>query len=177
MTIHPTESDRARLDRRLELVPETGCRLWTGKRTKYGHGQIQIGSRKDGSRAAVHTHRLAWALAGRDLPQGYELTHHCPGGDRPACCEVSHLKLLTPVQHGRDRAIKGQGPRSKTGLPYGVRLQSGRYQSRLLRYGVNFSFGTYDTWAEASAVALYHRNVMLMEAASRELPDASGGRR
>ena len=65
---------------------EYRCHLWTGAQNSSGHGVIVI----DGEKLAAH--RVAWALAGRDLPDGQLLYHTCE--DR-ACVRVEHLRPVS----------------------------------------------------------------------------------
>lgn len=42
---------------------------------------------------------FAWALRHGDVPDGLNLLHSC---DRPACCEVSHLRTGTQKENAQD---------------------------------------------------------------------------
>lgn len=80
----------------VEPEPNSGCLLWIGRHHPDGYGQFQVG------RDSIGAHRIAWALAGRDVPAGQELDHLC----RVRCCvNVAHLE---PVTH-RENLLRGTG--------------------------------------------------------------------
>lgn len=150
----PTAKDIERFKRFLVRDAATGCLLYTGIREAKGHGHFTVRGRK------IKAHRFAWVAAGRVIPPGHDVMHHCPGGDRPACCDVEHLGTGTDDDHGRDRSIKLQVRRSRKGLPFGVRLQqNGRFQSNARIGGKIVAFGTFDAWQEAAALAFLHKNL------------------
>lgn len=143
-------SDRRRFESKLKRNDATGCLEFTGYRHfDGGHGMFWFKGRM------VWAHRFAYALSGRKMPAGHdEVMHHCPCGDNPACCEEAHLGTGTPAEHARDRSRKGQVPKSRSGLPFGVRRQqNGRYQATVNIAGKVRGFGTFDTLQEAAAVA------------------------
>lgn len=86
------------------VTTESGCREWTGA-DKDGYGRILVGSRADGSRRLVYTHRLAWELQHGPIPGGMIVCHAC---DNPPCCNPGHLFLGTPEANMRDMAAKGR---------------------------------------------------------------------
>ena len=166
-----TESDRARFEKRLKLDAVTGCLLWQGPAnggTARNYGQFRLGGRAG---RIYGSHVIAWFIAGRELPPKSDLSHHCPGGDNPRCCNVDHLKPLTRREHARDRTRKGQGSKSRRGLPFGVSIQqSGRFLSYVTVGSLRRSFGTYDTLEQAASVSALVRDVALQVRFLAEAP-------
>lgn len=99
---------------RTTLTP-TGCREWNGGSVARGYCQVMV----DGVRWSVH--RLAWVLAGGDLPPDKLICHQC---DNPPCCEVTHLFLGTYLDNSVDMYRKGRGP---TGDRHGWRTHPERH--------------------------------------------------
>lgn len=146
-----TESDRARFLK--FLAPgENGCIVWTGTRIKDGYGHFGLNGKN-----VLATH-VAWHLAGNERPPGKIIMHSC---DNPPCCNPEHLSCGTQEDNMRDRARKWRGARGA--MPFGVRLQQGRYigQYRPKGLGRQAYIGSFDTWQEASALAIYHKNLDL----------------
>jgi len=156
-----TERDIARFRSKLRRASVTGCLVFNGAKFPKGHGAFRL-PKKGGKQRLVRAHHVALAVAGRSIPAGHDAMHNCPGGDNPACCEPAHLTTGIPKEHGRDRSIKAQRRKSRSGLPFGaVRQRNGRYGSQAWLGDRTVCFGTYDTWAEASALALFHKNSYL----------------
>ena len=65
--------------------PNSGCWLWMGAVTSFGHGVIGRGARGEG---AVRAHRLAWELYRGQIPEGQQVNHVC---DVPSCVNPDHL--------------------------------------------------------------------------------------
>ena len=64
-----------------------------------------IGSRKDGTRKSVSTHRLSYELHYGEIPQGMEICHKC---DNPCCINPDHLFAGTRQDNIDDRERKGR---------------------------------------------------------------------
>jgi hypothetical protein len=144
------KTDRERLEERLQLNPATGCIEFTGHLTKSGgYGQLGVGSRDDGTRRLVPAHRLAWELAGRDYPPGKPfLLHSC---DNPACCNIDHLRPGTDAENREDMARRARGRKGK--MPFGVARNHARWMANISLRGKRYYLGTFDTVAEAAAIA------------------------
>lgn len=91
--------------------PELGpCWIWTAKVHRLGYGQLEIGSRTDGTRRTTSPHILAleWQL-GRSLAEGCWALHRC---DNRACVrndgESSHLFEGTRDDNFGDMVAKGR---------------------------------------------------------------------
>jgi hypothetical protein len=68
-----------------------GCWEWTRATNKEGYGVIYTGGRV----FQDHTHRVAWMLAGNEMPKfPYVVDHRCYNR---ACCNPAHLRA---VLHG-----------------------------------------------------------------------------
>lgn len=117
--------ERMRLYGRLDKLPEPSvaerfwekvhktetCWLWIGAISSTGYGTISIDGRRQGA------HRLSLALAGVEIPDGYDVDHLCR---TPPCVNPNHLE---PVTHAENMArAPFSGPdwqRAKTHCPQG----------------------------------------------------------
>lgn len=147
--------DRERFSRYLCHDLATGCITWTGGVDKCGYGLFRVSR----PRGMVKSHRVAYVLAGRILSAGVHVLHRC---DNPRCCNPEHLMPGSHDDNHKDKARKGRGRRSVSGLPLGVRiLPSGKFNARVRRGGGMRGVGTFDTWQEAAALAAFHKNANL----------------
>jgi hypothetical protein len=85
------------------VLDESGCLLWQGSKIGIGHGQIRIGSQKNGTRKLALVHRLAYFLEHGVLPDDLLVRHTC---DTPACCLPAHLVLGTHQDNMDDMVIR-----------------------------------------------------------------------
>lgn len=82
--------------------PDEGCWPWRLRLDVSGYGVFGIGPRK------FYAHRVAFALAHRDVPQGLFVLHAC---DTPACCHPGHLSVGSHADNMADMAAKGRAHR------------------------------------------------------------------
>jgi len=159
--IDPKPEDIRAFSRYLQPNGETGCLIFTGTIHHSGYGHFKLHGR------IMEAHRAAWFLSGRKLtPEKPYVLHHC---DNRLCCELSHLYAGNAQDNANDLARRGRGTRSPRGLPYGAsKRESGRFRSLVRIRGTLHHYGTYDSWAEASAIAFYHRNLELQKTGAPE---------
>lgn len=85
-------------------IDENGCWNWQGA-NRNGYGRLIIGSRTDGTRHSESAHRYSWMVYKGDIPENYEVCHHC---DNKACINPEHLFLGTRQDNIDDRERKGR---------------------------------------------------------------------
>lgn len=150
-----SDEDAARLMSRLVRDSDTGCLLFTGSRHRTGYGSFRLQGR------VAQAHRVSWTIHYGPPPwdKPYVL-HTC---DVRLCCEPSHLWCGTVADNAIDMAAKWRGTRSKTGLPYGAYFEKKRgcYRAMVRAGGRLHRLGDFPSWAQASAISLYFKNVVL----------------
>jgi len=80
-----------------------GCWEWAHARSPLGYGKAHIG--RGHVTPVVLAHRVAWALANGEIPDGLLVLHRC---DNPPCCNPAHLFLGTHEDNMRDMRSKGR---------------------------------------------------------------------
>lgn len=99
---------RRRLASKVRLSTTGACLEWTAKATcNGGYGGINAGRAFPRMRA----HRVAWALAGEDLPAGKMVCHTC---DNPKCCNPNHMFLGTYADNHADMRAKKRDSKPPT---------------------------------------------------------------
>jgi hypothetical protein len=97
-------------------MPHLGpCWVWTAGCDHNGYGELNTGSRIDGSRRMKIAHRVAWYLETGKWPR-LSLLHRC---DNPKCVRPSHLFEGTQKDNMGDCRSKG---RYATGDKHGLHL-------------------------------------------------------
>ena len=140
-------TDQERFEHYVYPDPNSGCFLWAGSQLPKGHGQFRYEGRTQ------LAHRVAWLLAGRELPQGRLLLHAC----NTACCvNVDHLYLGSHDDNAADASRAGTARRGL--LPYGVRRDGRRFQAHVRRVYL----GSFVTPEEAHAAAIAYRDRLLV---------------
>lgn len=117
------------------------CLEWNGMKIG-GYGRLKIGGRP------VPAHRYAWERENGPIPEGMVIDHIC---HNPACCNVKHLRVVTPTQNtwnlsGADADNKHSGLRN-------VGRIGNRWRVRITKNKVVHYLGVYDTVEEAAEVA------------------------
>lgn len=85
----------------------TECWIWTGCKTRFGHGQIGRGGRGTG---LIPSHRVSWEMHNAPVPDGLWVLHHC---DNPPCVRPDHLFLGTHQDNMHDMVRKGRHTSTK----------------------------------------------------------------
>ena len=86
--------------------PEIGqCWVWTAGCNPDGYGHCTVGSRTDGTRRMVLSHRHLYAALVMPIPEGQLVCHHC---DNPPCVRPGHLFLGTNADNQLDMTRKGR---------------------------------------------------------------------
>lgn len=78
---------------------DTGCLLFERAQDRRGYGRLMVNGRMKAA------HRAAWEVHHGAVPPGLFVCHHC---DIPACVNVEHLFLGTPLDNMRDMIAKGR---------------------------------------------------------------------
>src|SRR5579871_992348 len=94
----PRKSLKERLEAKLMPIPESGCLIWIGGTSNYGHGSIG-----DAKGHCIPTHRAAWMVYRGEIPKGLCVLHKC---DVPPCCNPDHLFIGTQIDNIADRHKK-----------------------------------------------------------------------
>lgn len=94
-----------RLRAKIAVDQATGCHVWMGATHEFGYGIIGLGGRSAG---VGKTHRVAYAIAHGEIPEGKMVLHEC---DNPPCCNPDHLFLGTQLDNMRDMSRKGRHSR------------------------------------------------------------------
>ena len=84
MDFTPSELEKAALRFQGLSRNETGCRIWTGLKTKDGYGLICV------RRKNRYAHRVAFLLSNRGFDQALDVQHTC---NNPSCVAIDHLEV------------------------------------------------------------------------------------
>jgi hypothetical protein len=93
-----------RLVSHIEINPISHCWEWRGSK-RNGYGRMIVGSRTDGTRKSVSTHRVSYEIVYGEIPAGMEVCHKC---DNPSCVNPNHLFIGTRQDNIDDRERKGR---------------------------------------------------------------------
>lgn len=120
-----------------------GCWMWTGANVPRGYGKMTAGGR------LVYAHRWSYERFKGDIPEGMQVDHTC---FTTSCVNPEHLRLATPRQNSENQP----GPRGVTGVR-NVVMSGSKFLVQVVSGGESHYFGTYETLAEAEAVAISAR--------------------
>ena len=93
-----------RLIQHMAINKVTGCWEWQSSKCN-GYGRMVIGSRTDGTRRTIQTHRASYELKYGEIPEVMEICHKC---DNPCCINLDHLFAGTRQDNIDDRERKGR---------------------------------------------------------------------
>jgi len=102
--------------------------------------------------AVVLAHRYAWQRERGPIPEGIRVDHIC---HNPRCCNIEHLRLVTPKQNCEN--LTGATKASKSGH-LGVHPSRNKWRVRVRSYGKMYDGGTFATIEEAVVAARALRN-------------------
>lgn len=127
------------------------CWLWTAAMAGDGnaYGVFRMGGRN------VLAHRVSYAWAHGDIPDGYEVDHMC---FNKACVNPAHLRLLNHIENGQNRTSANSN--SKSGVR-GVYMVNGRWLARAMINRVVYRIGLFDDLDDAEmAITKWRREHM-----------------
>ncbi len=93
------ENIEAYLELKTTPDPNSGCLLWTAGADKDGYGKLNYHGK------ARRAHTVAFEIFHGAIPHGHLIQHTC---DTPACCNIQHLRLGTPLSNMQDKVRKGR---------------------------------------------------------------------
>lgn len=114
-------------------LTEAGCLLFERAQDRRGYGRLMVRGRMKAA------HRAAWADKHGPIPAGMFVCHRC---DIPACINVEHLFLGTPLENMRDMIAKG---RDRKDPRRGE--QNGRAQVTRIRAGKSWKPEYEEPWS------------------------------
>jgi HNH endonuclease len=91
----------SRMWAKIKVDPIFQCWIWIAKKVRAGYGVTGIGSRTDGSRRSVYTHRFFYEMLVAKIPEGLQIDHLCRVR---ACCNPNHLEPVT----ARENLLRGE---------------------------------------------------------------------
>ena len=84
---------------RIEMVPESGCWIWTATANKHGYGQLRVNWKMK------QAHRYSYEMHKGEIPEGKLVCHKC---DVRSCVNPDHLFLGTHQDNANDMVKKGR---------------------------------------------------------------------
>lgn len=107
----------------------TGCWIWQGPKTQYGHGIASFDGR------AQPVGNVAFQLIYGPLPEGKEACHNCaPNPDDGRCINPAHLWPGTHSENVSDRWTKWRDEHPGERMRYAAKGTHPRYEENRARY-------------------------------------------
>ena len=133
------------------------CLVWTSTALQAGYGVLQV----DG--ALMKAHRYAWQRVHGPLSSDEHIDHMC---HNTACCNVSHLRIVTHSENMYNRA--GASKNSRSGYR-NVTWSKGakKWQVAVTKDRKQHYFGLFEDIEEAVKVAADARRQLFKEYAGR----------
>lgn len=103
-----------------KTVREGECLIWNGHKTWGGYGLVSYEGRMQVAS------RVAYRLALGAIPEGHEICHMCPGGDRQDCVNPDHLYTDTHSGNMKDSHAKRRARGLEWHARYSERLSPAR---------------------------------------------------
>lgn len=83
------------------IIDANDCWIWQGKYfNKWGYSKIVVGSRRDGSRRSVFTHRASYEAFIDKIGDNLQIHHLC---NNTKCVNPDHLQPLTAAEHNKHK--------------------------------------------------------------------------
>lgn len=126
---------REKFSERIDKISDPqGCWLWTKCKNSQGYGNVWYNGKME------KTHKIAYLLSGKTLPEGFELAHseHCVG--KRHCCNPDHLTPKTHSENMKDKWRDNTMPYKITPEQVSeIRTRTDKNQSELAKeYNVTF---------------------------------------
>lgn len=110
-----TQEQIQRFNNKIDIDKNTGCHVWLGAKSVFGHGRITIEYQQ------YYAHRIAYKLKYGKLTDNLEIDHLCRN---PACVNPNHLEEVTHKVNV-ERGEVGYHNRAKTHCASGHLLSTG----------------------------------------------------
>lgn len=100
--------DKSRILKNIKLKKD--CWIWQGCKKKTGYGYMTIGSRTDGTRKTITSHRASYMAFNGEIKNSLWVLHKC---DVRECVNPSHLYLGTRKDNVTDMMKRGRSNHAK----------------------------------------------------------------